>query len=173
MPAAGRRKAGGVRAAIANVYEELGMPEAALVAVAFTLMGAVVMLSVRNMLTLLLSYAPKVMAARSSVGKYLQPVAEVVKPVVESVFGGATLTIKLEHVLLTALLVVLVGMWRTSYVNSQLLRRLVERDAAAGGGDDEAEDGGAEPAGAGGGGGSGAAEGSDGGGARRRGGGRA
>lgn len=141
----GHRKAGGVRAAVAAVYDELGLPEATIVALGFTLVGAMALMVLRNSLVLLLSYAPKAMALRSTLGRYLQPVAELAKPVVETMFGSATLTVKLEHVLLVALLIVLVGMWRTTYTNGQLLRRLAERDAseaAAVAGDD-----GGEPAG--------------------------
>jgi hypothetical protein len=74
-------------------------------------------------------------------------VSRYVRPAVVNAFGtDAWVPVKLEHILLAALLVVAVGAWRTSWVQAELMRKearaaakaaAAKKDGAAGGGGDK------------------------------------
>ncbi len=63
--------------------------------------------------------------------KAVHDAAKLAKPILQNVLGTtAPWAVKLEHLLLMAILVALVGMWRTSFAQAELMRREARRSAA-------------------------------------------
>ena len=77
--------------------------------------------------------AGKSFASQGPLQKAVQPiVAQYVMPLIQNIFGSsvtAGFTVKLEHILLAAILAVLIGIWRTNAQQVEVLKSLKKREA--------------------------------------------
>ena len=73
-------------------------------------------------------------ASQGPVQKAIQPiVAQYVKPAVDAVFGtslAAGFAVKIDTVLLAAILVVLVGLWRTAHRSTEIAVKATKKEKA-------------------------------------------
>jgi len=90
--------------------------------------GALSLFTFNNALKFIGSAASKSFAAGGGIQKTIQPYAAAIKPVVDNIFGGSSFQVKLEHILLAAIVIVLIGIWRSVHINGQHLAEI----AAAG-----------------------------------------
>lgn len=99
---------------------------------AILLAGAASLMVVNQSLRLFDAATAASFAKTSSYHASARDFAVRLRPVLENLLGTSKpFTVKLEHVLLAAILVALVGMWRTQYAQAELARREAKRVAAA------------------------------------------
>jgi len=111
---------------------EMGADALLVASLAMLALGALTLLLVNSGLRgfdyLLSAGFAKAGATQKSVHDF----AKLAKPLLQNLLGTATpFSVKLEHLLLMAILVTLVGMWRSSYAQAELMRREAKRAGAA------------------------------------------
>lgn len=91
---------------------------------AFLVAGALSLFTFNNALKFIGTAASKSFASGGGIQKTIQPYAAAIKPVVDNIFGGAAFQVKLEHILLAAIVIVLIGIWRSIHINGQHLAEI-------------------------------------------------
>jgi uncharacterized membrane protein len=103
-------------------YSELGFLELLMIATAFIAAGAVSIFTFNNFLRAVSSFSKPAVSkvGTASVLKSIQPYLEKAKPFVDAIFGANIPSPDLQHFLLAAILIVLIGVWRTVHIQNQI-----------------------------------------------------
>ena len=120
----------GTRAA--KVYDELGVPELILVPAVLLSIAGVALFLFGNILRMMSDFGKASFAKQGAIQAQVQPIFAAARPAMAAIFGGVAgaggLKVDLSTLLLTAVLLVLVGIWRGQYIANQLLRKQLAED---------------------------------------------
>jgi len=98
--------------------------------------AALSVFSLNNLLRLIGTFSAKAFAKQGAWQKQVQTALEYVKPVVDNLFGASATTggfkVELTHLLLAAVLIALVGIWRTLHINGQLAKAALKTEGEDG-----------------------------------------
>ena len=110
----------------ASVYDELSLPELLTLPAGLLVLAGAALFLFNNLLRMAADFGSKAFAKQGAWQAAVQPAFAAARPVLAALFGGATggggLKVDLAALLLAALLIVAVGLWRSVLVATQLLR---------------------------------------------------
>lgn len=111
----------------AKIYDEIAVPELILVPVALISIAGVALFLFGNLLRMVSDFGKSSFAKQGALQAQVQPIFAAARPALAAIFGGVAgtggLKVDLTALLLTAILIVLAGMWRGQLIANQLLRK--------------------------------------------------